>query len=115
MNMEAAPILRCTVDGCTEPRLEQNPNATCRQCLGHRARANRKWNSDRLEQEHGKGYCRGVEDMRLLLANLFVDRIGEGNVTGNNAAEYILGATGPVSRAPLSENGTGTAKKEASK
>ncbi len=102
--MESTPLLFCSADGCSEPRADQDPKATNRHCLAHRADAQRKYNGSRLEQQHGKGYVKGVEDMRDLLAGEF-ERLGAGEFNGVEAAWHIRQAIGP-----LAVNGNGAEK-----
>ena len=76
--MQTLPLLTCTADGCDRPRADQDPKASNRHCPEHRAKAQRKYNETKLEQQHGKGWCRGVEDFRRCAAREF--------------AQYALGA-----------------------
>lgn len=93
--MESQPILFCTVEGCKLPRADQYPKATNRHCSQHKTEANRRGNATRLEQQHGKGYVKGVEDMRELLAREF-EALGAGEFNGVEAAFYIRQAPGPI-------------------
>ncbi len=102
--MDSQPILFCTVDGCREPRTDQDPKASNRHCGFHKVEANRRSNATRLEQQHGKGYVKGVEDMRDLLAGEF-ERLGAGEFNGVEAAWHIRQAIGP-----LAVNGNGAEK-----
>lgn len=95
--MDSPEILFCTVEGCPNPRADQDdPKASNRHCEMHRAESRRKYNSTRLEQQHGKGYVAGVEGMRKLLVDQFEDQIGEAFVTGWEAGALIRQALGPI-------------------
>jgi hypothetical protein len=95
--MEPAKILLCTSTGCTNPRADQNPEATNRHCGSHRAETFRKGNATRLEQQRGKEYMRGSEDMRHVLAVEF-DKLGAGMMSCSEVAWYIRQAVGPLAK-----------------
>lgn len=95
-----AERLKCTAkqaDGspCPHERADQSEGATNRHCHAHRAEASRKYNASKLEQEHGKGFVKGVESMRDVLAAEFWKQ-GSGRFTGYECAELIRQAAGPM-------------------
>jgi hypothetical protein len=86
--------LVCTKDGCEEPRADQDPEATNRHCRKHRAEAQRAFQATKLEQQHGKGFGKGVQAMRDLLVEQFAEQ-GSAGFSGYEIAALIAQCAGP--------------------
>lgn len=61
----------CTVPGCTEERADQSPDATNRHCRKHRAEAQKRHMSVKVERAGSSAWIAGVEAMREFLADQF--------------------------------------------
>jgi hypothetical protein len=95
--VEVAKPLKCTIPGCSDPRADQDPEATNRHCLAHRAFAHRDWNRKRLEQERGTAFVEGVEEFRKILVAEFA-KFGSSEIPAITVAKIIFDATGPICR-----------------
>lgn len=62
---------RCTVPGCTEERADQSDDATNRHCKKHRAEAQKRHMSTKVERTGSSAWNAGVEAMREFLAEQF--------------------------------------------
>jgi hypothetical protein len=107
--MTTPELLICTVKDCLNPRLSQKPDATNRHCAHHQLQAKLKNNRDRLEQVHGKGYNKGVEDFRMCATREFA-RLGDGQLTGSYVASLIWQMPGPAGE--YTENGNSAKSEE---
>lgn len=87
--------LTCTKDGCQDPRADQDPEATNRHCRKHRAEAQRAYQATKLEQQNGKGFGKGVQAMRELLAEQFGEQ-GSASFSGYEIAALIAQCPGPM-------------------
>jgi hypothetical protein len=93
-------LKRCTRkldDGsqCANPRADQDEKATNRHCLECRRDAQRKYVTSTLQQQAGKGFVKGIEEMRTLLVREFRAQ-GQASFTGIEISELIRLAPGPV-------------------
>ena len=84
------------LENCTNPRADQDPNASNRHCQPCKTTAERRRQMDKKEQENGKGYAAGIEAMRELLAREFAAFGDGGNFSGKDAALLIRQAPGPL-------------------
>lgn len=80
-----------------EPRVDQSEKATNRHCTKCRTEVARAYQSSKLEQENGKGFGRGVQAMRDLIAGEFYQQ-GSGMYSGYEIAALIRQAPGPLPR-----------------
>lgn len=95
--MESTQLLKCTVEGCSLLRTDQDPRASNRHCAVHRSEAQRKYNEAKLEQEHGKGFNKGVAAYRAVLVREFM-QLGSAMLTGDETAYLVQNAPGPLPR-----------------
>lgn len=77
------------------PRADQDPKATNRHCTSCRSAAVASNREVQLEREHGKGFVRGVQLTKEVLAGEFRKQ-GGGYFNGFEIEQLILGAAGPV-------------------
>ena len=78
-----------------EPRADQQEDATNRHCKNCRTESARAYTMAKLEQTEGKGFGKGVQKMRELLAAEF-EAQGPGHFSGIEIAQIIRGAAGPL-------------------
>ena len=88
------------------PRADQNADATNRHCIDCRTAAAQQYRATRLEQEHGKGFVKGVDSFRRIIALEFSAQ-GGGMFSGYECAELIMRAPGPL---PSAEEDTWSPK-----
>lgn len=74
--------LTCTVDGCTEARADQSPDATNRHCRTHRNEAQKRFLVSKENQRYAKAWHEGVSAMAEHVAANFTKYSGrDGNGT----------------------------------
>lgn len=106
MDSSETPVLTCTkrLPGgaqCQNARADQDPEATNRHCLEHRREQHRRHFLSTMDQQRGKGYSKGVEQMRAVLVREFA-ALGDSNFSGIEIAALIKQAPGPA-REPEAE------------
>ena len=91
--------VQATVKLCTkcekEPRADQSESATNRHCTTCRTEAARAYKAAQMEQANGKGFGKGVQAMRELMAEQFY-QLGSGSLSGYEIADLIRHVPGPV-------------------
>lgn len=100
-NGQGRPAETGEVKLCTKckqrPRADQSEDATNRHCTSCRTEATRAYRAAQMEQENGKGFGKGVQAMRELLAGEFHNQ-ASGMFSGYEIATLIRQAVGPLPR-----------------
>lgn len=91
----AVSVLKMCTKCAKNPRVDQDDKATNRHCKECKTAATTAWQASKLEQQQGKGFVKGVQAMRDLLAEQFYN-LDTGMFTGYEIAALIRQALGPV-------------------
>jgi hypothetical protein len=85
----------CSKKGCEE--LRADPDSNNPWCKKHRAEYQRAYQSTKLEMESGKGFGKGVQAMRELLADQFAQQ-GSAGFSGYEISALIAQCPGPSAK-----------------
>jgi len=99
--MPDTETLICTAKGCTEPRADQDPEATNRHCRAHRNEATKKYLESKEGQTKAQAWHKGSSDMReYLIEHFAIYKDVSQRWSGPEIAHIIGRVKGPVMATP---------------